>query len=352
MSWSRLYPVLLYPGEQKVPEGSRDVPPFARTSSPLTWYSPRSWWRAGRSLQGSDLVIIVLLIPAQVPALMAIVRAFRSRMRRRDQRRNGKVVVLAHNVRPHEAQPAGDRLVGALVQAADGVLVHSSEMARQARDLGARRVSTAPLPPHLPGGCPTSEQRSALLAERGSYRAAGHPLRILSLGIVRHYKGVDLLLEAVRPHPEVRVTVAGEQWGDAGRRVRELAAAEDLDGRVRLVQGYVPAEQMADLLRQHDVVALTYRSATASQNVLLARAYGLPVIASRVGTFPEQVRDGVDGILVPPSDVAAISAAISRIKERGTVDHLASNVPEPDLDGSWHTYVRTVENLYRAMSGA
>jgi glycosyltransferase involved in cell wall biosynthesis len=78
----------------------------------------------------------------------------------------------------------------------------------------------------------------------------------------------------------------------------------------------------------------------------------LPVLASRVRTFPEQVRDGVDGILVAPSDVAAISSAIDRMKERGAMDHLATNVPEPDLDGPWHTYVRTVENLYRATSGA
>jgi hypothetical protein len=146
-----------------------------------------------------------------VPAIIAIVKAFRSRMRRRDQRK-GKVVKLAHNVQPHETQPAGDRLVSALIHAADGVLVHSSVMARQARDLGAQHVSTTSLPPHLSGVYPTREQRSALQADRQTYREGEHPLRILCLGVVRDYKGVDLLLEAVRPHRDVRVTVAGEQW--------------------------------------------------------------------------------------------------------------------------------------------
>jgi glycosyltransferase involved in cell wall biosynthesis len=166
---------------------------------------------------------------------------------------------------------------------------------------------------------------------------------------VRHYKGVDLLLEAVRSHPHVHVTVAGEQWGEAGRRVCELAEEPDLRGRVQVFSGYVPAEQVPDLLRDHDVVALPYRSATASQNVLLAHAYGLPVLASRVGTFPEQVRDGVDGLLITPSDVGAISKAIDRLKEPTTMEELVRNVPEPDLDGPWHTYVRAVEEMHYDM---
>ena len=70
--------------------------------------------------------------------------------------------------------------------------------------------------------------------------------------------------------------------------------------------GYVPADRLAPLLASHDVLALTYRSATASQNALLGQQHGLPVLASDVGTFGGQVRDGVDGLLVPPGDKAAL----------------------------------------------
>lgn len=49
-------------------------------------------------------------------------------------------------------------------------------------------------------------------------------MRLLSLGIVREYKGLDLLVDALRDVPDATLTVAGELWGDAGRRVRELAA--------------------------------------------------------------------------------------------------------------------------------
>ena len=176
-------------------------------------------------------------------------------------------------------------------------------------------------------------------------------MRLLSLGIVRDYKGVDLLVEAMREVEGVRLTIAGELWGEAGRRVRELATDPRLRGRVEVHGGYVPAERIAGLMARHDVAALPYRSATASQNVLLARRHALPVLATSVGTFPAQVRDGVDGLLVPPSDREALVAALRRLAEPGAVEALAAQVREPDLTGPWANYVGALEALAAAPSG-
>jgi glycosyltransferase involved in cell wall biosynthesis len=137
----------------------------------------------------------------------------------------------------------------------------------------------------------------------------------------------------------VSLTVAGEQWGEAGARVRALAAEPVLAGRVRLVAGYLPADQVVDLLRRHDVLALPYRSATASQNVALGHAYGLPVLASRVGTFGAQVRDGADGLLVPPGDVPALAAALRRLTEPGVLDALRAGISPVELHAPWQEYM-------------
>ena len=173
-------------------------------------------------------------------------------------------------------------------------------------------------------------------------------MRLLSLGIVRDYKGVDLLADAVRDVPGTRLTVAGELWGEAGRRVRELAADPRLEGRVEVHGGYVPADRIAGLMARHDVVALTYRSATASQNALLARRHGVPVLASAVGTFPDQVRDGVDGVLVPPGDRDALVGALRRLAEPGAVDALRAEVRPPTSSGPWANYVGGIEALAAA----
>ena len=343
VSWSHLYPSALYPGEQSVPPGSPDVDPFPRTQRVLSWARPDTWVRAGRRLRDIDLVVVVHVVPAVVPAHLSLLRAAGvGRGPTGGQSRpSPRSVVIAHNVLPHESRPGDRQLMEALVRRVDAVVVHSDDQAALATGLGARHVKQLSLPPHLPGGPP--EPRHARAGDDGA-------VRILSLGIVRDYKGVDLLVDAVRDVPGIHLTVAGELWGDAGRRVRELASDPRLDGRVEVHSGYVPADRIAGLLARHDVLALPYRSATASQNALLARLHGVPVLASAVGTFPDHVRDGIDGLLVPPSDREALVAALRRLREPGCVDRLRAAVRPPDLSGPWANYVGGIEALAAAPS--
>lgn len=338
VSWSHLYPSRLYPGEQAVPGGTPDVEPFPRTVRALSWARPDTWVRTGRRLRDFDAVIVVHVIPAVVPAHLALLRAAGSG--RRGDSTGPRAVVVAHNVLPHEPHPGDSALMRTFLERVDAVLVHSAEQARIAHDLGARRVSVADLPPHLPGGAPVERP--------------GHdgPTRLLALGIVREYKGVDLLMRALAQVPGPTLTVAGEMWGEAGAAVKALAQDPRLRGRVQVHGGYVPADRLAPMLASHDVLALTYRSATASQNALLGQRHGLPVLASEVGTFGVQVRDGVDGLLVPPGDEEALVAALQRLADPAYAAKLRSAVRPPDLSGSWATYVGTLEALASPESGA
>ena len=337
VSWSRLYPAALYPGEQAVPDGGPDLPPYRRTVRVLRWDRPGTWWRTGRRLRrlGVDVVVVVVVVPVQVPALLTVVRALCGP----GVGTRPRVVVLAHNVVPHETHPGGAWLMARILSAADTVLVHSEELSGQARAHGARRVLAADLPPHLPGGVPAPPASGP--ADPPVARQPG-PTRVLALGMVRDYKGIDLLLEAAAEVPDVTVTVAGEQWGRAGERVRELAADPRLVGRVRLEPGYVPGERIRALVADHDVLALPYRHATASQNVLLVHAHGLPVIATAVGTFARQVVDGVDGLVVPPGDVWALVGALREVARPDRLAELRGGVPGVDLDGPWQRYLQTV----------
>ena len=330
VSWSHLYPSRLYPGEQAVPGGAPDVEPFPRTVRALSWARPDTWVRTGRRLRGFDAVVVVHVIPAVVPAHLALMRAAGIGTGDPSAPRG---IALVHNVLPHETHPGDRALVRRFLTRMDAVLVHSADQARLAHDLGAGRVSVAELPPHLPGGAPV---------ERPGHEG---PTRLLALGIVREYKGIDLLLRALARVPGPRLTVAGEMWGDAGELVKALARDPRLRDRVEVHSGYVPAERLAPLLASHDVLTLTYRTATASQNVLLAQRHGLPVLASDVGSFAAQVRDGVDGLVVPPGDEEALVAALKRLSEPSYAAQLRSAVTAPDLAGPWATYVGTLEAL-------
>lgn len=322
VSWSRLYPALLYPGVQGVPHGAPDIAPYARTTRPLSWARPDSWWRVGRSLRGYDLVVVVHIVPVVVPAHLVLLRALRGGAGPRP-----RVVLIAHNVLPHEPHVGAGALMRALLAQVDGVVVHSAEQADVAHAHGAGAVSVLDLPPHLPGGPPVPRPDH------------DGPPRLLALGVVRDYKGIDLLVEAVQQVPDLTLTVAGELWGQAGQRVRDLAADTRSGGRVDVREGYVPGPAIAPLLAAHDVLALPYRSATASQNALLGLTHGMPVLATRVGSFAQDVRDGVDGLLAEPASLGSLVEVLRRLTEPGRLNELRDGVRPPDLQARWAPYV-------------
>ena len=68
----------------------------------------------------------------------------------------------------------------------------------------------------------------------------------------------------------------------------------------------------------------------------------MPVLATAVGTFADQVRDGVDGLVVPPGDVDALGRALREVSDPDRLDVLRRGVPPVDLDGPWRRYLETL----------
>src|SRR5439155_1625926 len=94
--------------------------------------------------------------------------------------------------------------------------------------------------------------------------SAPAPTRLLFFGIVRPYKGLDVLLRALAGAPaHVTLTVAGEFWGDS-TEMDNLIAELGLADRVILRPGYVPADQIPALFCAADAQVMPYREATAT----------------------------------------------------------------------------------------
>jgi glycosyltransferase involved in cell wall biosynthesis len=135
---------------------------------------------------------------------------------------------------------------------------------------------------------------------------------VLFFGLVRAYKGLDVLLRAVaRARREVPVTllVAGEFYQDRApydRLVDELALR---DG-VRFVDRYIPNEEVETYFRAADLVVLPYVSATQSGIAQIALSFERPVIVTDVGGLPEAVRPGETGFVVPPRDPESLAKAL------------------------------------------
>ena len=319
-SWKAQYPSFLYPGEQTIstPEGV----PFAGTRRALAWYRPDGWFRTGRRLRSFDLVVLVVLSPVQIPAYLVMARAL--------GRGGPRLVALCHNVLPHERKPYDVPLMRRLLRRADGALVHSAQQARLARDLAPDTpVLTADLPAHLPtppGGTPVVVPDA---------EPAGN---LLFFGMVRPYKGLDVLLRALARVEGITLTVAGEFWGGVDE-TRSLISTLGLSDRVTLRPGYVPASDVPGLFADADALVLPYRSATASQNVFMAYEHGIPVIATRAGTLADHVREGIDGVVCDPDDVDSLTDALRRFYAPGEPTRLRAGVKPVDAEPHWALYL-------------
>jgi len=258
---------------------------------------------------------------------------------------------LCHNVLPHERRKVDKPLMQALLRRCDAILVHSPEEAAIAASLaGSTPVEIAALPLHLPGAqgpeLPGAREPGLASAQRSEPAGTGpRPAqnRLLFFGIVRPYKGLDLLLRALADtKPEISLTVAGEIWAERDELLKLISELQ-LGDRVTLTDGYVAATDVPAYFAAADALVLPYRSGTASQNALIALQFGIPVIASRAGAVAAGIQDGVNGILCAPGDVTDLSRAISRLYQPGMLDQLRLGVRPPDTGPAWDQYIAAVE---------
>jgi glycosyltransferase involved in cell wall biosynthesis len=126
--------------------------------------------------------------------------------------------------------------------------------------------------------------------------------RFLFWGRIEPYKGLDILLDSVegvfRKYPKLKLVIAGR--GD-------LSAYQDklklLKQNVEIYNSWISNEQMVEIFDSVDFVVAPYKAASQSGVITVAYSFGKPVIASNSGALPEQVLDGVTGLIVPTGDV-------------------------------------------------
>jgi glycosyltransferase involved in cell wall biosynthesis len=152
------------------------------------------------------------------------------------------------------------------------------------------------------------------------------PLRVVAVGRMVPKKGFDVLVEAVADLTargvELELVVAGEDGPDAAT-IRRLVAERCPDA----VQFTGPLSQceLLALYRGADVFALACRvdadgDRDGIPNVMVeAMAAGLPVVSTAVSGIPELVRDGENGLLVPPEDPGALASALLRLATDGSL---------------------------------
>jgi len=120
-----------------------------------------------------------------------------------------------------------------------------------------------------------------------------------------------------------------------------------------VINKYIPSREVGVIFEKASVVVLPYREASQSGVIPIAYAFGKPVVATRVGSIPEVVKDGKTGILVPPEDPDALAEAIifllkNEVK-RKEMGKEAKNYGEEEL--SWDKAAKKTFLLYKKLIG-
>jgi glycosyltransferase involved in cell wall biosynthesis len=146
-------------------------------------------------------------------------------------------------------------------------------------------------------------------------------------------KGIEVVLNAMQtvPDADIRLDVFGpSQHAEAREYRRELEARFGRDSRIRFLDAVDPDQVVATLARADAAVVPSMWMETGPLVVLEAFAAGVPVIGSALGGIAERVRDGVDGLLVPPGNVAAWASVLALFAaDPGLRARLAAGVKPP-----------------------
>jgi len=141
---------------------------------------------------------------------------------------------------------------------------------------------------------------------------------VLFFGQIDEYKGVETLIDAaassVKEDPSILLIVAGKpkRRSDYVPRLQEQAAKKIPRNNVLLRFQFIPLDEVETYFAAADCIVLPYKRIYQSGVIFLAYRFGLPIIATDVGSLRDEVIEGVTGFVCGPDDAEEMSAAIKR----------------------------------------
>ncbi|MGB4064292.1 MAG: glycosyltransferase family 4 protein [Azonexus sp.] len=170
---------------------------------------------------------------------------------------------------------------------------------------------------------------------------------LLFFGRIHAYKGLRYFIEAVKDLKargyKVKGVIAGE--GSDLPPYRDEILNESA---FELIEGYIPRSRSFELFEQAQLAVLPYTDGTQSGVAALSFGFGRPVVATRVGSLPELISDGVTGVLVEPRNAKALADAIARLLENSAAyDALVQGVTD-NISGpfSWKSIADMTVRVY------
>ncbi len=292
-SFSLQYPGFLFPGKSQFTDepAPNDLDIHTRINS----VNPLNWLSVGNEIKNlkPDIVVVRYWIPLMGPCLGTILRIIK-------KNKHTKIICIADNIVPHEKRFGDKPFTRYFVKPVDAFITMSEKVLIDLRLFTSKKALLVPHPLYDNFGEKISK------AEARRQLAIGNEQKIiLFFGFIRKYKGLDILLDAMKlisqwPIANCQLLIAGEFYED---KKQYNAQIENLGIKNNLIlhTDFIPDSEVKNYFCAADVVIQPYRNATQSGVTPLAYHFEVPMIVTNVGGLPAMVPDNKVGLVAAPT---------------------------------------------------
>ena len=331
------YPSFLFPGKTQYSDAYAPVGfPIERKVNSI---NPLNWIKVGKEIRkkNPDIVIFTYWMSFFAPCFGKIARVIK-------KNRQTRCIGLIHNMIPHEKSVLDKMLPPYFVKSMDGFVALSQSVLDDVASLDIQGKPKCMVPHPLYDHYGEIMERSEALQHLNldpNYRY------FLFFGLVRAYKGLDLLIDAfaderLRKH-NVKLIVAGEFYDDEKPYLEQIKK-RSVDDLVIIQNQYISDNDVKYYFNIADIVVQPYKSATQSGVTQVAYHFEKPMLVTNVGGLGEIIPDGKVGYVVEPNP-SAIADALVDFCENDRYNALVEGVRNEKQKYQWSNMTAAIKNL-------
>ena len=294
-NYKLLYPSILFPGKTQFDESGKTIKQ-APNQRLVNSVNPFNWIKVASLIknENANLVVFDWWHPFFSFCHFAISGLIKSKYK-------NKILFITENVISHEANVIDKSLTKIGLSNASAFLSLSEKVERDLEFVAAdRKVYRSELPVY---DCYNFDDKKNSSTTKRDFGFDENSKLLLFFGYVRKYKGLDLLIDAlaelVKKDRTYKLLAAGEFYDDE-KYYRDKIEILKLDNSVKLLNQFIPNEEVAKYFGPSDLVVLPYRSATQSGILNLAYGFYKPVLVTDVGGLAEFVDNSKTGYVIQP----------------------------------------------------
>ncbi len=332
------YPSFLFPGKTQFSSGA--LTQKLNIVRSINSINPFNWIKVGKQLKKdeADLVIFKYWMPFMAPCFGFIAKQLRST-------KKTKILALLHNLVPHEKRIGDEKLTRFFLKRMDGCVVMS-------KSVMADLIRVDPEKPHVFSPHPLYDNFGVSISRSTALKALNLDPKfnyLLFFGIIRKYKGLDLLLEAFGDsrlnNGSIKLIVAGEFYEDDAPYMG-IIEKHGLKDNVILNGSFIPDEEVVNYFCGVDMVVQPYRNATQSGVTQIAYHFNKPMLVTDVGGLNEIVPHNKVGYVVKPKAEAVADALVDFYANSRAAEFIVG-VEDEKKKYAWEKMVGTIEMLYK-----